>query len=133
VSKLKLILNVIYAALSFGKAKGWFKEKPGLPPFRPLAALTVPPGELRGRTAKRLGWALWGFLLLAGYLTWIELAAIRQGGDSTISRLVWYAWATQPGAILLVLVPLSWIVAYLFGHFFWQNRGLYDEIRKGGR
>lgn len=77
-----------------------------------------------------IAWVVW--------LLVIEGQAVAQGGDSTISRVVWGAWASEPGAILLIVCVLWAVVctvvgitAFLCGHFFWQRSATYDAIRRG--
>ena len=62
----------------------------------------------------------------------VEGMAVSSGGNSTISELVWLAWASQPGAVLIVSHMLAAPFWYLCGHFFWQSQKVYDAIRKDG-
>lgn len=59
----------------------------------------------------------------------VEFHAIAAGGNSTISEIVWSAWAAQPGAFVAVLLPLAFAAGFLAGHFFWQARAVYDAER----
>jgi hypothetical protein len=79
-----------------------------------------------------LGWACW--LLL------IEGQAVAQGGDSTISRVVWGLWAEQPWVLLLVnnvlwfvAATLSSVLFFLLGHMTAQSNTVYEDIREGKR
>jgi hypothetical protein len=63
-------------------------------------------------------------------LLYVEAEAVVQGGKSTISELIWRAFAEQPGPILGFTVLLSGLVFFLLGHFVWQSSDKYDEIRK---
>jgi hypothetical protein len=72
------------------------------------------------------------FLLLVGLL-WIEISAIQQGGDSTISRMIWGLWADQPWVIFLVSHILAAPTWFLLGHFTAQSDEVYKRIRSGGR
>lgn len=99
------------------------------------------------------GWA--GVLLLSGslYALLVELLAVKQGDNSTISEVTWDLWALQPWVLwlpstmisnifgfwlgqfynkdVLILVNAVLLVAVLCGHFFAQARGVYTAIRKG--
>lgn len=83
-------------------------------------------------TLKLLGIAGLGSVLLVAYLLFVEGHAVVVGGHSTISELIWLAWATQPGAIFLLSHLISAPIWFLGGHFFWQASDKYDQIRKGG-
>lgn len=99
----------------------------------------------RQRTIRRL--AVSGVVLAVcivvflAWVTWllvIEGQAVAQGGDSTISRVVWGVWASEPWVVLLVnnvlwaiVCTVVGIVAFLGGHFFGQRRATYDAIRRG--
>lgn len=72
------------------------------------------------------------FAAAAVFLLVVEGHAVAVGGHSTISELVWQAWANQPGAILIVSHMLAAPFWYLLGHLFWQSRDTYDRIRKDG-
>lgn len=61
----------------------------------------------------------------------VEFRAVAAGGNSTISEIVWSAWAAQPGAFVAVLVPLVFAAGFLSGHFFWQSKPVYDAERAG--
>lgn len=58
--------------------------------------------------------------------------AVAVGGHSTISELVWLAWARQPWAFLLVSHVLAAPAWFLAGHFFAQSREVYDRMRREG-
>jgi len=83
------------------------------------------------KTLKRLGVALALQVATIGWLLYTEAAAVIQGGDSTISRLAWEAWANQPGAIIGILLPLTLAIGFLGGHLAWQSNRTMDAIRKG--
>lgn len=89
--------------------------------------------EQQRRTVKRLGVAAVAVVALIGWLLYTEFAAVGQGGNSTISEVTWMAWASQPGAILPIIVAVVALLAYLAGHLFWQNSGKYQEIREPKR
>lgn len=72
------------------------------------------------------------FAFLVGALLYVEGHAVAVGGHSTISELVWLAWANQPGAVFIVSHMLAAPFWYLAGHFFWQSKGTYEQIRKDG-
>jgi hypothetical protein len=80
-------------------------------------------------TVKRL--AFWGGGGLA-WLFWllgIEIMAVRQGGDSTISRVIWGLWSDQPWVIWLVSVLVAFILGFFGGHFVAQSDVIYNRIR----
>lgn len=72
------------------------------------------------------------FAAFVVFLLVVEGHAVVTGGHSTISELVWLAWANQPGAILIVSHMLAAPFWYLCGHLFWQSSSVYDRIRKDG-
>jgi hypothetical protein len=83
------------------------------------------------RTSKRI--ALAGILFVAWvvYLLVAEFFGVKQGGESTISEVMWLAWVAQPWVIWLVSVVLAFITGFLSGHFFGQSSAVYDAIRRG--
>jgi hypothetical protein len=94
----------------------------------------VPSGTLltpRQRTGLLLG--LWFGLAsgLALALLLIELLAVRQGGHSTISELVWTQWAQQPWVIFLASHLVAMPTWFLAGHFLAQASAVYDRARGG--
>lgn len=87
----------------------------------------------RARTVKYLAIFLgFQFLALLGLLA-IELNAVHQGGESTISEVLWQLWATQPWIVLVVSHTIAGPAWFLCGHFFAAPRGHYDEIRRRSR
>lgn len=87
----------------------------------------------QAKTAKRLVFVAAGAFLLLVALLWIELAAVRQGGQSTISELIWHVWATQPWVILAFSHLIGGPIYYLAGHFTAQSNSVYDALRKEDR
>lgn len=61
----------------------------------------------------------------------VEFHAIAAGGNSTISEIVWSAWAAQPGAFVAVLLPLVFAAGFLAGHLLWQSKPVYNAARAG--
>lgn len=85
----------------------------------------------RAKTLRGVALAL-TLVFLAGVLSLVvEFSAVGRGDASTISELVWSAWAAQPGAFLAVLLPLTFASGWLGGHFAWQSRVVYDAAREG--
>lgn len=74
-------------------------------------------------------WVAAAMLLIVAGLGW-EFYSITLHDQATISETVWVAFAAQPGPIMLLIVAFAGVVGYLGGHFFWQNKGTYDAIRK---
>ncbi len=60
----------------------------------------------------------------------VEFRAVAAGGNSTISEIVWSAWAAQPGAFVFVLASPLFGAGVLVGHLFWAPRVVYDAIRE---
>jgi hypothetical protein len=84
------------------------------------------------KTLLRLAIACFLAAACVGWLLFTEGAAVVQGGHSTISELVWLAWAQQPWVFLLVGVTVTAVVFFLAGHFFAQTSGFYERIRRNG-
>jgi hypothetical protein len=81
------------------------------------------------KTLKRLAiWFAAAALMILALLV-IEGLAVVQGGNSTISELIWMAWANQPGPCAAVVVLLAAAVFFLLGHFWWQSSDKYDQLR----
>jgi len=72
------------------------------------------------------------FAAVVVFLLVVEGHAVIVGGHSTISELLWLAWAKQPGAIFIVSHALAAPFWYLLGHLFWQSQDTYDRIRRDG-
>jgi len=83
------------------------------------------------RTVKRLGVALGLFVVLVLWLLYTEGAAIVQGGHSTITEVVQLGWAHQPWVFFLLGVVLTFIIAFLLGHFVAAPESQYEKLRKG--
>lgn len=66
------------------------------------------------------------------FLLAIEGHAVIVGGHSTISELIWLAWAKQPGAIFIISHVLAAPFWFLCGHLLWQSSDVYDRIRRDG-
>jgi hypothetical protein len=81
------------------------------------------------RTAKRLALLGAAVLALLGYALVIELQGVAQGGQSTISELVWLLWANQPWVVWLVSVVAAGVVMFLAGHFVSQAADTYRQMR----
>lgn len=103
----------------------------------------------------RQNWKLAGLvLLLFGlYAFAVELLAVRQGGQSTISDLAWLGFAAEPwvawllsvvisniaGFVIaqfwdvkvLFLVVVTGIVMFIAGHLVAQHASVYARLRKG--
>jgi hypothetical protein len=84
------------------------------------------------KTLLRLAVACFLAAACVGWLLFTEGAAVVQGGHSTISELVWLAWAQQPWVFLLVGVTVTAVVFFLAGHFFAQTSSFYEGIRRKG-
>lgn len=72
------------------------------------------------------------FAAIVVFLLVVEGHAVIAGGHSTISELMWLAWAKQPGAIFIISHVLAAPFWFLMGHFFWQSSDVYERIRKDG-
>lgn len=85
------------------------------------------------QTAIALGaYALAQLLLGLGLLGWEFFAAYRYGSDATISVVLQTAWAHYPWPFFIAGVLVTALLFWLLGHFFGQNRDVYDRMRKGG-
>lgn len=84
----------------------------------------------RGRTVRLMGLALVLQLALFGYLLFVELTAVKAGGNSTISEIMWTLWATQPWIVFIVSHTVAAPFWFLSGHFFGQARSVYEAVRK---
>lgn len=69
-----------------------------------------------------------------GVLLWLLMVEMQAVGNegATISELVWVVWAHQPGVLLIVSHTIAAPFWFLMGHFFWQSKNVYDELRKRG-
>lgn len=75
------------------------------------------------------GWGvIFGINVLA--LCGIEGYAVSLNDQATISELIWLGYAAQPGPFLFISCGLTAVVCVLSGHFFWQNSGTYELLRK---
>lgn len=83
------------------------------------------------RTAKFAAIASIAPLVWVIALLVIEGIGVAGGGHGTISEVIWIAWAHQPGPIALLFATFTFWVGVLCGHFMWQARGLYEDIRRG--
>ncbi len=85
----------------------------------------------QSKTLKLLAvWSVFAFLMLVGLL-WIELNAVSQGGNSTISELMWKLWAEQPWVVFIVSHVIAAPFWFLQGHFWGQRSGTYVDARNG--
>jgi hypothetical protein len=84
------------------------------------------------KTLLRLAVACFLAAACVGWLLYTEGAAVAQGGHSTISELVWLAWAQQPWVFLLAGLVVTAVVFFLLGHFTAQTASFYEGIRRKG-
>lgn len=85
----------------------------------------------RRKTLRGLG-LVGALLLLAGGLALtVEFQALGRDDSSTISEIVWTAWANQPWAFVIVLIPLTFASGMLAGHFLAAPKVIYDAERAG--
>jgi hypothetical protein len=79
-------------------------------------------------TVKRMAIGAVLFFLWLLYILWVEIKAVQQGGNSTISEIIWRLWADQPWVLLLVLLIFSFVGGFFLGHFVGQSRELYKAL-----
>lgn len=85
-----------------------------------------------GQKKTAFGIGVWAVSVLLGgfWLLYVELAAAGRGDGTTISELTWIVWAHQPGVVFVVTHTLAAPFWFLMGHFFWQSKSVYRDIRK---
>lgn len=81
------------------------------------------------RTAKRLALLGAAALVLLVYALVVELQGVAQGGQSTISELVWLLWSTHPWVVWLVTVTVLVPALFLAGHWLGQASDKYRQMR----
>lgn len=88
---------------------------------------------MSGRAKTLRGIALVGALLLltGGLALVVEFQALARNDASSISEIVWSAWAAQPWAFVIVLLPLTGAAGLLAGHFIAAPKVVYDAERAG--
>jgi uncharacterized membrane protein AbrB (regulator of aidB expression) len=64
-----------------------------------------------------------------GLLAWEFYAAYAYGAPATISVVLQTAWAHYPWPFFVVGILVTAALFWLLGHFFGQNRDVYDRLR----
>lgn len=78
-----------------------------------------------------LVWVALQVVLGVGLLAWEGYAVSSPDQADLITTVVKIAWANQPWPFLLGAVVVTFVVAFLCGHFFSGPRSELDEIRSG--
>jgi hypothetical protein len=87
----------------------------------------------QAKTLRRLCYVILAAVLVLVWLLVVELQGVGQGGQSTISELMWRVWAEQPGVVFFLSHLFAAPFWILSAHWFWQSKSVYDAIRKGDK